>query len=141
MSARDITTVPMELQRWREAMPHTKAIVMVVEDELDERMLYAEVLRANGYGVVSCADGLDGLRRFSAVGDIDVVVLDLGLPNMSGQEFLRRLRMLEGGRRETPVVVVTGSKGSLPQGVVVLFKPLNEARLIQAIETALASAA
>lgn len=76
--------------------------VLVVDDDDDIRTVLAEVLRRAHLDVVTAATGRDALRR--AFEDRpDVVVLDLGLPDLDGMEVLARLRDMT----ELPVLVLT----------------------------------
>ncbi len=77
--------------------------VLVVEDDREIRELLRRYLERAGHGVLSTASGAEALRlveRDSA----DLVVLDLGLPDVDGLEVLRTAR---GEGRRTPVVVLT----------------------------------
>ena len=76
--------------------------VLVVEDDLSLRRALRTSLRARSFEVVECANAEDGLV---AVADdrADVVLLDLGLPDLDGVEALRRMRAFS----DVPVVVLT----------------------------------
>jgi two-component system, OmpR family, response regulator RegX3 len=75
--------------------------VLVVEDESTIRHAVGYALRRDGFEVAESGDGAEALEI--AVGDFDVVILDLGLPTVSGTEVLRRLRA--GG--PVPIIVLT----------------------------------
>jgi DNA-binding response OmpR family regulator len=76
--------------------------VLVVDDDDDIRTVLSEVLRRADLDVMDAATGRDALRR--AFEDRpDVVVLDLGLPDLDGMEVLRRLRDMT----DLPVLVLT----------------------------------
>jgi DNA-binding response OmpR family regulator len=77
--------------------------VLVVEDEREIRELLRRYLERAGHGVLSTGSGAEAIRLVGQ-GSADLVVLDLGLPDVDGVEVLRAAR--EGGRR-TPVVVLT----------------------------------
>lgn len=66
-------------------------VVVVVDDEAQIRKLLAITLQANGYDVVMCEDARAALITIASHPP-DVVLLDLGLPDQSGFEVLRRLR-------------------------------------------------
>ena len=71
---------------------HPAAVrVLVIEDQHDIAANIWDFLERRGYEVDHCADGVSGLAR-AMRGDIDVVVLDLGLPRMDGLDLCRRLR-------------------------------------------------
>jgi len=78
--------------------------VLVVEDDADGRDPLAEVLRLEGYHVTSAPDGASAIRRLASEAD-DVVVLDLGLPDIPGVDVIRAARALLDG---PAVVVFTG---------------------------------
>jgi DNA-binding response OmpR family regulator len=78
------------------------AHLLVVEDDERIRSALIRALRDRGHAVTSAATALDGLRQ--AVEDRpDLVVLDLGLPDLDGRELLRMLRAVS----QVPVVVAT----------------------------------
>ncbi len=76
--------------------------VLVIDDEVQIRRLLKVCLEANGYRVVEAATGQEGITT-AAQYPPDVVILDLGLPDLDGLSVLRRLR--EWSR--VPVVVLS----------------------------------
>jgi two-component system KDP operon response regulator KdpE len=68
-----------------------KQLVLIVDDEPQIRRLLTVTLEANGYRVVTAASGQEGLV-LSAQHQPALVILDIGLPDFSGHEVLRRLR-------------------------------------------------
>ena len=79
-----------------------KPVALVIDDEAQIRRLLRIVLEANGYAMREAANGQEGLAE-AATRQPDLVVLDLGLPDMDGVAVLRRLR--EWSR--VPVVVLS----------------------------------
>ncbi len=79
-----------------------KSTALVIDDELQMRRLLRVCLEANGYRVLEAATGTEGIAE-AAQHPPDVVILDLGLPDMEGVAVLRRLR--EWSR--VPVVVLS----------------------------------
>jgi two-component system KDP operon response regulator KdpE len=79
-----------------------KPTVLVVDDEVQIRRLLRVTLEANGYRVLEAATGNDGIVE-AAQRRPDVVVLDLGLPDLDGLMVLKRLR--EWSR--VPVIILT----------------------------------
>ncbi len=76
--------------------------VLVVEDDRDIRDVVRRYLERAGHAVLSTGSGMEALRLLGDAA-VDLVVLDLGLPDVDGLEILREART---GRR-TPVVVLT----------------------------------
>ena len=75
---------------------------LVVEDDPAIRTAVLRALEEHGHAVSSAPDALSGLR--AAVEDSpDIIVLDLGLPDLDGSEVLRMLRAVS----EVPVIVAT----------------------------------
>jgi DNA-binding response OmpR family regulator len=79
-------------------MPH----VLVIEDDVDVRDAIGRLLTATGHEVRLCATALDGLREVAARPP-DIVVLDLGLPDLDGAAVLSRIRATS----QVPIVVAT----------------------------------
>ena len=78
------------------------AHVLVIEDDPDIRRSLVRSLTDHGHAVSTAAAGMPGLQQ--AVDEQpDLVLLDLGLPDLDGHEVLRMLRAV----RETPVIIVT----------------------------------
>ncbi|MBI4572209.1 MAG: response regulator [candidate division NC10 bacterium] len=78
-------------------------VVLVVDDELLPRQLYADVLREEGYVVLEAENGPQALE-IARQETIDVVLLDIMMPGMSGLEVLSKLGELVP---DSPVVIVT----------------------------------
>ncbi|MGY0002964.1 response regulator transcription factor [Micromonospora sp. I033] len=78
------------------------ARLLLIEDDLTIRTPLLRALRERGHAVAAASTALDGLR--DALDDRpDLVVLDLGLPDLDGGELLRMLRAVS----EVPVIVAT----------------------------------
>lgn len=76
--------------------------VVIIEDDQRIRELVTRVLSGKGYDVESSATALDGLQRIVR-GAPDVVVLDMGLPDLDGRELLKMIRAIT----DVPVIVAT----------------------------------
>ncbi|QDV06508.1 Sensory transduction protein regX3 [Planctomycetes bacterium Poly30] len=81
--------------------------VLMVEDDEALRTGMAEHLDARGFDVTCVADGLTALEQL-LFADFDVILLDLGIPRMSGQKLLHELRR-EREIPRLPIVLLTGS--------------------------------
>ncbi|UCC79712.1 MAG: anion permease, partial [Candidatus Zixiibacteriota bacterium] len=83
--------------------------VMIVDDEDSFRIPLAKRLKVRGYDTVDVDNGEDAIKVARSDTDIDVVILDLKMPRMSGDQVLRELK---GFRPEIQVIMLTGH-GSL----------------------------
>jgi two-component system KDP operon response regulator KdpE len=83
-------------------MPDIKPLVLIVEDEAPIRRFLRAALSLNGYRWIESVTAADGLRLLAAQRP-DVLILDLGLPDLDGLEVVRQLR----GWSNVPVVVLS----------------------------------
>ena len=79
--------------------------ILVVEDDTDLRVVHAEILRDEGYPVLTAADGLEALEVVEQNGPPAVILLDLRMPRMDGWDLADRLRERPEWR-DIPIVVV-----------------------------------
>ena len=64
-----------------------RGVVVVLEDHADTRAALSETLKREGYDVFATADGIEALDRLKIVPRPCVVLLDLHLAGMSGEDF------------------------------------------------------
>ena len=83
--------------------------ILVIEDESDIAALVAYQLTRAGYQVRTASNGADAMRHLEA-DPPDLVVLDLMLPEVSGEEILRTMRSRKE-TRNTPVIILTARGG------------------------------
>ena len=79
--------------------------VLIVDDEPDICRALGDFLKHNGYAVRTVQAGRDALREVEG-GQIGVVILDLGLPDLSGLDVLREVKKLNP---LLPVIMLTAS--------------------------------
>jgi PAS domain S-box-containing protein len=108
----------------------SSAVVLVVEDEPDVRMVVVEVLSELGFTVLEAADGRSGLQILESGTRIDLLLTDVGLPGgMNGRQLADAARQR---RPELQVLFVTGyaesvaaSNGQMEPGMQVMIKPFS----------------
>jgi DNA-binding response OmpR family regulator len=86
--------------------------ILVVDDEPTQREMLAEALEAEGFTIVTAADGRAALLKFREVHP-DLVLLDLMLPEMSGIEVCRIIRAESG----VPILMLTAKNSELDKVV------------------------
>jgi len=94
---RQAASEPTKAQRDREAARR----VLIVDDSADALTVTARLLEHAGHQVCTCGDGLAALR-LDAEWRPDVILLDIGLPDISGEEVARRIR---GAPGDAPLLV------------------------------------
>jgi DNA-binding NtrC family response regulator len=117
-----------------------KFTILVVDDERNIRDGLAEYLSLGGYQVATAADGKEGIERIDG-GDIDLVITDLKMPKVSGEEVLRHVA---GHYPTVPVIILTGP-GTVENAVEAMragaydfvTKPLNLEHLELMVKRAL----
>ncbi len=114
--------------------------ILAIEDDPDVLRLYVSFLQKKGYEVISASGALEGINLLQANPDTRLILLDLNLPGMSGEEWMAWY--VEQGRH-TPVVVASG-KGdilTITKGnnvTAALTKPFHMEELQELIEVLLA---
>ena len=81
----------------------TGATVLIVEDDAEQRAVLVRELGSRGYRTQEAPDGRTALERWEASRP-DVVLLDLGLPDLDGLDVIRRIRK----DAMTPIVILSG---------------------------------
>ena len=80
--------------------------ILVVDDEMDARELVALVLRANGANVSTAANA-EAAVQLVTDNDYDVLISDIGMPDVNGYELIRRVRSLAGPKGCLPALALT----------------------------------
>ena len=89
---------------------HRRERVLVVEDDDDIRGIIEFVLSADGFPVDVAKDGIDAFDKLEATrGPPPVILLDMMMPRMDGETFLRALRRKPGYSQSAPVIVISGN--------------------------------
>ena len=117
-----------------------RPLVAVVDDDISVRESVPHLLRQVGFAVQSFASA-EAFLTADVADATDCLVLDVGLPGMSGPELQQDL--VRRGKR-VPIVFITANGDTSLQSrfhsggaVACLFKPFNDTALIEAVEAAL----
>lgn len=122
------------------ARPGRGELILVVEDQPGVRHSTARALEANGYRVVTAADGEEAVARFGEhVDDVALVLTDMMMPGMDGAETVRRIRQV---RPDVPAVITSGLVHEATDvtdrlAVPFLAKPYGTGQLLEAVGQAL----
>ena len=91
--------------------------ILIVEDDVDFQDIYALYLQGESFQVIKAYNGNEGLAVLEKETP-DLIILDLIMPEMDGEEFYVRLRTSEKGR-SIPVIIASVNE-KIPQGIVEL---------------------
>lgn len=107
--------------------------ILLVDDDTGVSDVCAQMLKYHGYEVTPSITGEDAIDLFSA-GHFDLVILDVGLPGISGLDCARELRRR---RRDVKILISSGDcaglkrqRASVPSNFHVLQKPYTMGELI-----------
>lgn len=115
--------------------------VLYIEDNPDNMMLVKRALESRGYRLVQAANGADGVAAAERE-EVDLILLDINLPDIDGYEVARRLR--SNSKRallSVPIIAVTANalKGDAEKALdagcdVYMSKPINIRELWARVE-------
>lgn len=115
--------------------------ILCIEDNPDNMTLVKRALESRGYRLISAANGLDGVAAAERE-DVDLVLLDINLPDIDGYEVAHRLRTSTKQALATvPIIAVTANalKGDAERALeagcdIYMSKPINIRELWSRVE-------
>lgn len=124
----------------RDKMGGAKARILIIDDDEFVRSLFKETLVEEGHTVLTAGSSADGIE-YVEQGNIDMVFLDLKMPDMEGAEVLKHIR---SAVPELPVTIITGYPDSdmmaraLKYGSIsVMQKPFDSTAIVTAVNSLL----
>lgn len=107
--------------------------IFVVDDNPNTRRLTSAILRQNGYDPIEATDGADALKKMET-NHVDLILLDIMMPNMDGYEFTRVLR---AAGNNVPILMVTAKEAQVDKRLGFLagtddymIKPVDEEEML-----------
>lgn len=115
--------------------------VLYIEDNPDNMTLVQRALETRGYKLLKAKNGLDGVKM-AETEEVDLILLDINLPDIDGYEVAQRLRASEKRALKTvPIIAVTANalKGDAEKALnagcdVYMSKPINIRELWARVE-------
>ena len=115
--------------------------ILYVEDNPDNMMLVQRALEARGYRLLKAVNGLSGVDTAERE-EVDLILLDINLPDIDGYEVARRIRSSsKGSLLHTPIIAITANalKGDAEKALdagcdVYMSKPINIRELWARVE-------
>lgn len=115
--------------------------ILIVDDEASIRNVLTEAINGFGYSTLTTSNGQEALELFEQQKDnIDLVVTDMAMPKLNGQELIEKIRNIEP---EMPCIFVTGYQDSSTDEAIlldktqVILKPFDYVQLSHRIKDAL----
>jgi DNA-binding response OmpR family regulator len=120
------------------------ATILIAEDDANIRLGLSATLESDGHQIREAVNGKEALQAFKT-GDIDLVLLDVMMPELSGYEVCKQIRVSD---QTTPVLMLTAKGEELDKVVGLklgaddyITKPFGIAELLARIDSALRRAA
>ena len=117
------------------------ATILVADDEYSFRRFIKEVITRAGHTPVEAADGQEALEKFKN-NSIDLSIIDVNMPNMSGLEYLKQIKKIAP---DAVVIIMTGYPSAETiletieeDGYTYIAKPLKIDKLVDLIKRGLA---
>ncbi|HEY2784377.1 MAG TPA: PAS domain S-box protein [Fimbriiglobus sp.] len=134
------SATPVRSAETARPLPAAPATILLVDDEVMIRNLARAVLEAEGYSVIEAEDGVDAVEKFRDAHDrIDLVILDLTMPRMSGRDAARKMSEIHTAVR---ILFSSGYSADdvseMDSAVGMLSKPYRPDNLMAAVRKALA---
>jgi CheY-like chemotaxis protein len=121
-------------------MSAAPSTILVVEDDAIVRMLIVDVLEELEFSVVEAADAEEALKIVEITDQsIDLMMTDVGLPDMDGKQLATRVREL---RPALPILFASGYADNIdvPAGMQVIAKPFSIDQLRDKVKSMLPAA-
>jgi len=113
--------------------------ILIADDSKSIRMMVSFTLKAAGYDVTECEDGLEALKQAQS-SSFELVISDVNMPNMGGFELTSELRALTNFKA-TPIILLTteSSRDKKKEGVLAgasgwIVKPFNPETLLKTVK-------
>jgi two-component system, cell cycle response regulator DivK len=115
--------------------------ILYIEDHPDNMTLVRRILQSKSYTLIEANTGFQGIL-FAEHQDVDVILLDINLPDIDGYEVARRLRASKKSTlAHIPIVAVTANamKGDVQKALeagcnLYMSKPINIQKLLDMVE-------
>jgi len=126
-------------------MPSCHRILLAEDTDVNARLLVA-VLEKTGYEVTVAVDGEQAVK-YGEIGDFDLILMDVNMPEVDGLEATRRLRAGASPMRAVTIIALTADDDPAMQRRCIeagmdgyLTKPINMATLLKTCERAISNA-
>ncbi|HZJ75098.1 MAG TPA: response regulator transcription factor [Clostridia bacterium] len=87
------------------------AKILIADDEPLMRRLISDFLKRDGAEIIEASDGEEAVRLFKSIGEINLAILDIMMPNMNGWEACRQIRALS----DIPIILVSARSQDFDQ--------------------------
>jgi CheY-like chemotaxis protein len=93
-------------EEYEQESPYLMQRILLIDDDENVSSILSKLLKKIGYDVEVAEDGEKGIKLFDEVSDFDLVISDIRMPNMDGNEVARYIR--NSDKSATPLIAITG---------------------------------
>ncbi|UCH45197.1 MAG: response regulator [Nitrospiraceae bacterium] len=93
-------------EEYEQESPYLMQRILLIDDDEKVSSILSKLLKKIGYDVEVAEDGEKGIKLFDEVSDFDLVISDIRMPNMDGNEVARYIR--NSDKSATPLIAITG---------------------------------
>jgi DNA-binding response OmpR family regulator len=93
-------------EEYEQESPYLMQRILLIDDDEDISSILSKLLKKIGYDVEVAEDGEKGIKLFDEVSDFDLVISDIRMPNMDGNEVARYIR--NSDKSTTTLIAITG---------------------------------
>jgi len=110
--------------------------ILIVDDSAAIRQSISFILKQEGYETVEANDGMEALGMLGSIGDLDLIITDVNMPNLDGIGLIRKAREIDKFKFTPILVLTTESQGSkMNEGKEAgatgwIVKPFNSDKLL-----------
>ena len=113
--------------------------ILAIDDDEKTTFLLEDCLKNTGYNIITKNNGCEGLSAFNRDENIDIVITDIEMPGLNGNEVAKQIRKSRNSRRrKTPIIALTGTMGTnIEKGLFnfVMKKPVKLRELLTTIDS------
>jgi len=118
-----------------------KPTILCIEDHPDNMMLIRRIFRPDSYNLIGARNGVEGISIVETQ-ELDLILLDINLPDIDGYEIARRIRSSsKPGLKQIPIIAVTANamKGDTQKALsagctMYMSKPINIVELAETVD-------
>lgn len=84
--------------------------ILAIDDDEKTTFLIKDLFKNIGYNIITSNSGREGISAFNKSDNIDIVITDIEMPEINGNDVARRIRKSRNKKkRKTPIIALTGS--------------------------------
>lgn len=119
-----------------------KPLVLIVDDNPSNLLLLSSILEDAGYFTLTCESGYEAIETVGIRNDIDIILMDVMMPNLDGFEASVKINEVLTGKKEVPIIFITAltdeqslAKGFKSGAVDYIKKPISETEILLRVKT------